>query len=453
MRLERLTRRRVLRTAAVGSTAFAMATLAKPFIHGAAAGGTLRVGLWDHWVPGGNEPWKRLAGEWGDKNKVDVRLDFITSQGDKLNLTIATEAQAGAGHDILHLSDAQPGAYASRLEPVGDIASGLVERFGKPLEGARYGAFRDGTWTAVPISQGTMTLPCCGRIDLLKEHAGLDIQKMYPASAPPDSELAEEWTWDNFLRAAEALNKAGHPFGLPLSTWSDASNFATTVFASHGAYLVDENGDTTVNSDAVRQVLDWFKRLVPHLPESVFAWDNAQNNKFLVSGQGSLIMNPPSAWAVAMRDRPEIGSQLWHFPPPTGPAGRFMGTNYGYLGVWRFSPNKAAAKDFVRYVTTEAAFHEMVEASKGYDIPPYERLHDFEIWKKQGPPPGVNYNYPPRGEVTSIMIGYPAPPGLAKTLFAQGTICKLIARYAKQGMSMSEAIAQTAEEIEGYKRV
>ena len=97
-----------------------MATLAKPFMHGASAGGTLNVGLWDHWVPGGNEPWKRLAREWGDKNKVDVRLDFITSQGDKLNLTIATEAQAGAGHDILHLSDAQPGAYASRLEPVGE---------------------------------------------------------------------------------------------------------------------------------------------------------------------------------------------------------------------------------------------------------------------------------------------------------------------------------------------
>ena len=95
----------------------------------------------------------------------------------------------------------------------------------------------------------------------------------------------------------------------------------------------------------------------------------------------------------------------------------------------------------------------MVEASKGYDIPPYESLHDFDIWKNQGPPPGVNYNYPPRGGVTSIMIGYPAPPGLAKTLFAQGTICKLIARYAKQGMSMSQAIAQTAEEIEGYKRV
>ena len=132
------------------------------------------------------------------------------------------------------------------------------------------------------------------------------------------SELAEEWNWNNFLRAAEAMNKAGHPFGLPLSSWSDASNFATTVFASHGVYLVNENGDTTVNSDATRQVLDWFKRLVPHLPDGVFAWDNAQNNKFLVSGQGSLIMNPPSAWAVAMRDRPEIGSSAMAFPAAKG---------------------------------------------------------------------------------------------------------------------------------------
>jgi hypothetical protein len=94
-----------------------------------------------------------------------------------------------------------------------------------------------------------------------------------------------------------------------------------------------------------------------------------------------------------------------------------------------------------------------VEASKSYDIPPYENLRNFYVWKNEGPPPGVNYNYPPRGDVVSTMIGYPAPPGLAKTLFAQGTICKLIARYAKQGVSMDQAIARTVEEIEGYKRV
>lgn len=447
-----LTRRAALRTLGIGSTVLATTSLAKPFVRGAFAAGKLQVGLWDHWVPGGNDAWKKLAMEWGDKNKVEVDLDFITSQGDKLNLTIAAEAQAGSGHDILRLSDSQPGAYSESLEMVDDIAVDLIKQFGKELDGSKYGAFHGGHWTAVPVSQGTIAAPSCGRIDLLKQHAGLDVQKMYPDAGTPDKELVDRWTWDTFLDVAGKMNKAGYPFGLPLSTWSDANNFVNSVFASYGAYLVDEKGNTTVNSDATKQVLEWFKKLLPQLPESVFAWDNAQNNKWLISGKGSLIQNPPSAWAVAVRDRPDIGEKLWHFPLPKGPKGRYVGTNFGFLGVWDFSPNKSAAKDFIRYVTTKQAFQRIVDASKGYDIPPYEGLRDFDIWRTASPPKGVNYNYPPRGDVVSLMIGYPAPTEIANHLFAQGTICKLVARFAKQGHSMDEAIAQTAEEIEGYKR-
>ena len=44
------------------------------------------------------------------------------------------------------------------------------------------------------------------------------------------------------------------------------------------------------------------------LPPDVPAWDDASNNKWLISGKGTLILNPPSAWAVAKRDAPEVGS-------------------------------------------------------------------------------------------------------------------------------------------------
>ena len=275
-----LTRRSLLQSAAIGTTALAATAFSKPFIHSAFSAGTLDVGLWDHWVPGGNEPWKKLAREWGDKNHVDVNLDFITSQGDKLTITIAAEAQAGSGHDIMRFGDTQPGAYSEELEPVDEIATALIQQFGTELQGSKYGGFHDGHWTAVPISQGTIAVPCCGRIDLLKKHAGLDVQKMYPVG-DADKELADHWTWDTFLKTAETMKKAGYPFGLPLSTWTDASNWVTAVFASHGAYLVDQKGNTTVNSDATKQVLEWFKKMVPQLPDSVFAWDNSENNKFL----------------------------------------------------------------------------------------------------------------------------------------------------------------------------
>ena len=65
----------------------------------------LRLGCWDHWVPGANKALIKLCNEWGEKNKVEVHIDFITSQGEKDKLTAAAEAQAGTGHDIMSHRD------------------------------------------------------------------------------------------------------------------------------------------------------------------------------------------------------------------------------------------------------------------------------------------------------------------------------------------------------------
>ena len=45
-----LTRRTILKTAALTPPALAAGSL--PFVHGAHAAGTLKMGAWDHWVPG-----------------------------------------------------------------------------------------------------------------------------------------------------------------------------------------------------------------------------------------------------------------------------------------------------------------------------------------------------------------------------------------------------------------
>src|SRR5579862_3029650 len=75
--------------------------VAAPFVRGAYAAGKLSVGFWDHWVPNANDATQALVKEWGEKEKVEVRLDFITTQGSKLLLTGAAESQAKTGHDIL----------------------------------------------------------------------------------------------------------------------------------------------------------------------------------------------------------------------------------------------------------------------------------------------------------------------------------------------------------------
>ena len=117
-----LTRRSLLTSAAAVASG-----LNTPFVHGAYAAGKLSCGFWDHWVPGANEPLARLCRAWADKEKVDLTVDFITSQGDKLALTATAEGQARSGHDILQLSDWYAAAQADNLEPVDDLVTALIK--------------------------------------------------------------------------------------------------------------------------------------------------------------------------------------------------------------------------------------------------------------------------------------------------------------------------------------
>src|SRR5271166_3235229 len=241
--------------------------------------------------------------------------------------------------------------------------------------------------------------------------------------------------------------------GMPLGTTSDSVDWVGAVFASHGANLVDEEGNITVKSDPVRQVLAWFQKLVPHLPPDVFAWDDAGNNKWLISGKGALIMNPPSAWAVAKRDAPQIAEQLWTFPSPRGPKGRFEPAIPTYWGIWNFSANKSAAKSLLSYLLQRSSIEQLVAASQGYDIPPYENLRNFKTWAEQGPPKGTIYNYPPRSAEQILSIaGAPAPPKIAVQIYVQATMTKMITQCTPEGQSIDKAMDWAASELEGFMR-
>ena len=61
-------------------------------------------------------------------------------------------------------------------------------------------------------------------------------------------------------------------------------------------------------------------------------------------------MNPPSAWAVAKRDAPQVAADCWHFPCPAGPKGRYIPYNYCFYGAWAFGSNKTAAKELVQFL-------------------------------------------------------------------------------------------------------
>jgi ABC-type glycerol-3-phosphate transport system substrate-binding protein len=440
----RFNRRRFLGASAAAAMA--------PYIRTSRAAGSLAVGFWDHWVPGANDALAKLCNEWAANERVDLKLDFITSQGNKLLLTTTAQALAKAGHDILSLGTSQTWAQEPNLEPVDDVVQPLIQRYGKPNNAVEYVGRQNGHWVAVPATAGSQMKGPCARIDLFKQHVGIDLTKMYPAGAPPDKALSGKWTWDTFLVAAERCHKAGFPFGIGMGQTADSVDSAGALFAAFGAHLADAKGTITVDSDATRRVLEYAKRLVQFLPPDVFAWDDASNNKWLISGKGALIMNPPSAWAVAKRDNPKVAEQLWTFPAPKGSEGRYQpGLNF-FWGIWKFSKNKAAAKSLLTYLSQRPAVEQLVEASGGYDVPPFSGLRNFKIWAEAGPPKGTLYHYPPTGDQIVSIPGAPAPPAIATQIFTQATMTKMIARFTQGGESLQRVIAWGTSELEGFMR-
>jgi ABC-type glycerol-3-phosphate transport system substrate-binding protein len=444
----RIDRRRFIGRALAGTAAAAIA----PYVRTSHAAGSLTVGFWDHWVPGANEVMTRLCNEWAAREKVDLKIDYITSQGNKILLTIAAEQQAGSGHDILALPTWYAASQAKYLEPVDDIVEPLIAKYGKPMSVVQYLGRQNGHWIAVPATPGTQIKPPCGRIDLFKQLVGLDLTRMYPAGAPPDKALADNWTWETFLSAAEKCHKGGHPFGLGLGQTTDSVDWVGAMFASYGAELVDAKGNITVVSDATRQALDYAKRLVPFLPADAFAWDDASNNKWLISGKGALIMNPPSAWAVAKRDNPTLAAQMWTFPSPRGPKGRYQPGLPFYWGIWGFSPNKSAAKSLLTYLSQRQAVERLVHASGGYDIPSFAGLRDFKIWSEEGPPKGTLYNYPPGEDQIISIAAAPAPTAIASQIYAQATLTKMIAKVTMGGEAPNRVLSWAQSELEGFMR-
>lgn len=442
----RISRRKALQLGA--------AAAALPLVHvrTAHAAGKVSIAFWDHWVPAGNAAMKKQVEAWAAKNKVEVQADFITSVGNKNLLTIAAEAQAKTGHDVQSFPTWEVLNNSDNLEPLDDVMAALEKQYGAVNDVCAYLAKLKGHWRAIPTSSGTQNKPPLARISLMKSLAGIDPQAMYPADKPPSPE-ADKWDWDMFLKAAQACNKGGKPFGIGLGQTSDSEDFAGALFRSFGADVVNAKGDITLNTDTVMQALEYGAKFVKELPPDVIAYDDSSNNRALISGKSALICNPPSAWAVAVRDAPDVAKDCWTFPPPKGPKGRFTPYLPYFWGMWNFSKNKSAAKELITYLMQREQIEERDVAVVGYDIPPFLSMDNLKVWSDVEPPKGVVYNYPIRkdsGSAASIAM-FPAPPEIAVKAYNVGMHSTMLAKL-KGGQNPKQVIAWAQDELEGMLR-
>jgi ABC-type glycerol-3-phosphate transport system substrate-binding protein len=278
---------------------------------------------------------------------------------------------------------------------------------------------------------------------------------MYPAE-PHKTALADSWDYEMLLKCGEAAMKDGYPFALGLgggTTNTDGIDQVGAMFRAYGAALIDGEGTIQVKSDAMRQFLEFAQRFVKILPDDVVSYDDASNNRALISGKTALIFNPPSAWAVAKRDAPEIAADCWTFPAPKGPNGRFLPTLTFFWGIYNFSRNQSAAKELLSYLMQREQVEARSIAVDGYDLPPFAKMNDFKIWEEVSPPKGTVYNYPirPWHDTQPNITGSEASPEIAVQIYQRATHNNMLARI-KQGQSIQQVVAWAADELGGFTR-
>jgi hypothetical protein len=448
--------KRITRRTALKATAGAIGAASLPLVHmrTSHAAGTMKMGVWDHWVKATNPVLKAQVDKWAAKNNMDIQIDFIPSGGNKIVLTQAAEYQAEAGHDILAFDQFNTHQYADKLVDVSDAVNGLIKQYGPVSKATEYLGIVDGAWKGVPVAWGSASLPTVARISRVKEYCGVDVTKdWYPNENKlgPDS---ENWTYQTQLEFAKKFHAAGHPLALGCgSNSTDANQTWGATFGAFGADLMDKDGNVTVDTDAVKECMDYVKELVSYLPTAQISFDDAANNRALISGSASMIWNPPSAWAVAKRDKPEIAEDCWHFPNPKGKMGRLVPHRPYLWGIWEWSENQQAAKDLMTFLMQRENVEECSVPAAGYDIPPFLSMSDFPVWADTEPPKGTVYNYPvrPHHNAEHYIVGSSAPVDMAVQMWSRYVFPSMAARLV-QGNSIKQVLDWASEELEGYRR-
>jgi multiple sugar transport system substrate-binding protein len=385
----------------------------------------LTILTWANFVPESDQYLAKLAEEFGKKYNAQVRIDIVSLND--FSAKLAAEIQSNSGHDIILLMNYSTALYKNYLIPVNDVVSRVQIIYGSYVSAAKEAAMIEGNWYSVPCYYTPS--PGVYRKDYFAQ-AGIN---------PPD-------TYDELLKVAEKLYKIGHPIGLPISHCGDSNDWLFMLLNSFGAKAIDSKGNVTINSPQTRKAMEYVKELSKYMPPDILAWDGSGNNKWILSGVGSYIINSMSVVAAAKSDFPDIYKNIGLVLPPKGPAGRFETTSMYSYGITKWSKNQTLAKQFLRFLFEENNFKSWVEASKGYNMPLFTNMTKFKTLQCWGIYPDVEVLFNV-GKLYHLPL-WPAPAGgSAQLTYDSYIIPDMFANYITGRMSMDDAIKWAEQQL------
>ena len=388
--------------------------------------GDLKILQWSHFVPDFDKYLDGWAKEWGDKNGVKVTIDRIP-QAD-LPARFAAEAGSKSGHDLIaHFANGLPALFQPSLVDISDICDRAATKYGGWLPAGEAIGKVKGKWYGFP--DFLVPFLSAWRTDSWK-------------SVGFTKDHLESWT-DLFDNAAK-LKASGHPVGTAMSQTSDAEHTWRSLMWSYGAYEFSKDGtQVAIDSKETRQVLDLAKGLYGNMENAVLSWADVDNNTYLQSGKGSWIYNPISAYRTIETQNPDLFKNISIENPLKGPVAQIASIQFTVYGIWNFSKNIDAAKQFL--IDYSDDWEGQFKASKGYNNP-FLKSHQ----KKPMPVLGADPKLTHLQDIANFVqpVGYPGPSSQAAyDSLNTHIVTDLFANYCTGKKSADDSIAEAVKRL------
>src|SRR4051812_18635562 len=346
-----ISRRKLIQVAGVGAAALALPRKAR------AAKKTLRILQWNHFVPGYDKWFNgQYIKEWGEKNDTEVVVDNVGIPA--INPTAAAEVSAKKGHDLFMFLWPRP-AYEEDAIDHAEIYQECEKKYGKPIDLAIKSTYNPKTKKYFGFSDMFVPDPINYRLDLFQQVGGnVD-------------------TWDDIRKYGKMIkDKTGIPVGIGQAAEIDTAMAVRAILYAFGGGEQDEQGNIVLNSKHTVEAVKFVKALYQEtMSPEVLSWDASSNNRAMLAGKASLVLNAISVTRAGENDKMPITDDIWLAKAAKGPVRR-MGLEHvmNVYVIWKFADNIEGAKKFlVDYV---GDFSRAFEANQHYNSP---------CWPKQVP--------------------------------------------------------------------
>ncbi|HEV2249807.1 MAG TPA: extracellular solute-binding protein [Candidatus Limnocylindria bacterium] len=389
-------------------------------------GGRLTVLQGSHPVPAFDRYVDAWAARWAATNGLAVRIDRIPPAD--LRARVAFEATTRSGHDLVACySSGLAALHRPSLVDLSDLCDRAAARYGGWLPageaigtvGQRWYAYPD---FAVPFLNAWRT-------------------DRWRAVGFAGDHLE---SWDELIRNAAALRASGHPAGAAMSRAADAEHTWRALLWSYGAAEFTADGKAVaIDSPETRDALGLAKVLFANEDPEVVTWRDLDNDAYLRSGKGSWICDPIDAFRAIGAADPGLAARIALDGPLAGPAGRIGSMAFTAYGIWAFSPNIAAARQFLLDYSDD--WPNQMTASQGFNQP-------FLVGHARHPMPvfGADSRLAHLQDVGPLLrpVGYPGPPTLAAyDALESHVIADLFTDHCTGRRTMDDAIADASRRL------